>query len=153
MTRHFDYLKQSRNNLLKATDSLTEAQLNTIPKAFNNNIIWNMAHCLVTQHLLCYHLAGAPMPLKQDFIDRFRKGTKPEGLIAADEIAFIRQQLAQAALQMEQDYGSGLLSGFKEDYTTSYGVTLKSAEDAISFNNIHEGLHLGYVMAMKKCLV
>jgi len=29
-------------------------QLNKIPEGFNNNLIWNIAHCVVTQQLLCY---------------------------------------------------------------------------------------------------
>jgi DinB superfamily len=153
MTRHFDYLKITRNNLLKATESLTTEQLNTIPKGFNNNIIWNMAHSLVTQYLLCYGLSGAPMPIVPEYIDRFRKGTRPEGPLTSEEIAFFRHLLAQAPIQMEQDYASGLFPGFKDDYTTSFGVTLQSTKDAIRFNNIHEGLHLGYVMALKKCLL
>ena len=34
--------------------------------------------------------------------------------------------------------------------TTSYNVILKTVEDAIVFNNIHEGLHLGYMMALNR---
>ncbi len=35
---------------------------------------------------------------------------------------------------------------------TSAGIRLESVEDAIAFNNFHEGIHLGYVMALKKAL-
>ncbi len=31
-------------------------------------------------------------------------------------------------------------------------LVLKSIEDAIQFNNFHEGIHLGYILALKKAL-
>jgi len=36
------------------------------------------------------------------------------------------------------------------DYETSFGLNLTSIEEAISFNNIHEGIHFGYLLAMVK---
>ncbi|MFT7612776.1 MAG: hypothetical protein ACI9J3_001742, partial [Parvicellaceae bacterium] len=38
------------------------------------------------------------------------------------------------------------------EYTTSYNITLKTVEEAIAFSNMHEALHLGYAMAIKKAL-
>ena len=34
------------------------AQLNKIPEGFNNNIIWNIAHTVVTHQLLLYKMTG-----------------------------------------------------------------------------------------------
>jgi len=47
------------------------------------------------------------------------------------------------------DYQNGLFEGYKE-YTTSIGFNLKSAEEAMVYNNFHEGLHVGVMMAIKK---
>ena len=52
---------------------------------------------------------------------------------------------------MEEDYHKGVFKTYNE-YTTSYNVTLNNIEKAIMFNNVHEGLHLGYIMALKKAL-
>ena len=52
---------------------------------------------------------------------------------------------------MQQDYDNGLFTEYSE-YTTSYNITLSSAEDAIAFNNVHEGLHFGYIMGLKKAI-
>lgn len=151
MNRHFDYLKITRGNLLGATENLSLDALNHIPEGFNNNIIWNMAHCLVTQYLLCYGLSSQPYPLDAEIVNQYRKGAKPTGLVSAEDVAFFRKELEKSPIQMERDYEAGLFTQFKV-YRTSYNIELQTTEDAIQFNNIHEGLHLGYVMALKKSL-
>ncbi|MDB9932132.1 hypothetical protein OAD28_05360 [Flavobacteriales bacterium] len=50
---------------------------------------------------------------------------------------------------MEEDLNTEMFKEFKE-YTTSYNVTLSNIDDAVKFNNVHEGLHLGYAMALRK---
>ena len=52
---------------------------------------------------------------------------------------------------IKEDYQMGIFHEYKQ-YPTSYGYTIHSIEDAITFNNIHEGMHLGWVGAIKKCL-
>ena len=36
------------------------------------------------------------------------------------------------------------------NYETSTGFVLDSIETAIAFNNLHEGIHLGVIMALTK---
>ena len=38
-------------------------------------------------------------------------------------------------------------------YTTSFGVELSSVHDAVKFLSMHEGLHLGYAMALKRIII
>ena len=59
----------------------------------------------------------------------------------------------EAIDQFSNDYGAGLFP--KNPYpawTTGYGNEILSLEDAISFVMFHEGLHRGYIMAMKRSL-
>ncbi len=52
--------------------------LNKIPKGFKNNIIWNIAHSIVTQQRLVYHFSGVPMLVSQAMVAQFKNGTQPE---------------------------------------------------------------------------
>lgn len=151
MQKHFETLLITRNNLLKAIENLSEEQLNKIPEGFNNNIIWNVAHILVTQQLLCYKLGNQEMSLDDSFVDLFKKGTQPKHHVSQEEVDIIKEELLVLASRMEEDFNSGMFKNYMS-YTTSYNITLNSVEDAIQFNNVHEGLHLGYIMAMKKML-
>ncbi len=51
-----------------------------------------------------------------------------------------------------KDYDSDFFSDYTP-YTTSFGMDLKSIQDAIIFNNMHESLHYGYIMAQKRAIL
>ena len=151
MTAPFRILTTTRRNLLNTTKGLTIEQINHIPAGFNNSIGWNLAHVLVTQQLLMYKLTANEFVIPGDLVDRFRKGTRPESDIASATWAQLRELLTHTVDQTQQDYEAGKLANFQE-YETSFGAVLHNIEEAIEFNNIHEAMHLGYVMAMKHCL-
>jgi len=124
-------------------------QLNKIPEGFNNNLIWNIAHCVVTQQLLCYKLSGNAMYVSNELVRVYRKGAKPEGDVGAAFVEKLKELCMSTVDQIEKDYDEGLFKGYNE-YPTSFGVTLNSIEDAIQFNNVHEGMHFGTMLALKK---
>ena len=149
MKNHFDLLKTTRNNILKCVDGLPLEVLNKIPQGFNNNLAWNMGHVVATQQLLCYGLSGNNMLVENDFIQKYRKGSKPESDIDQSELDFIKNQMIVLVDKTEDDFANGIFQNFKE-YPTSYGATLRSIEDAIIFNNMHEAMHLGYMLSMRR---
>lgn len=148
----FKVLKITRNNILKTFDGLSIEDLNRVPGGFNNNLIWNFGHVIATQQILCYGLSGNKAFVSNEIIDAYRKGTKPEGFVS-EEVYKKLINLSEAAIkQTEQDYAAGLFKEYKS-YTTSFGTTLSSIDEAIMFNNVHEGLHFGYCIALRKVLV
>jgi len=147
----FDILEKNRALMASFLDHFSVEQLNKVPEGFNNNIIWNIAHLIATQQLLTYKLSGLPMRVDEAFVDTYRKGTKANGVVSADDIATIKSMLFSSVEQTKTDYANGLFKTFNA-YTTSTGSTLTSFEDAMAFNNYHEGIHLGYILAMKKSL-
>jgi len=146
---HFYLLKSTRENFLRVINKLSPEQLNTIPEGFNNNLAWNLGHVLVTQQLLCYNLSGNKVVINEDWIHKYRKGTKPMNLIEREEIDDIKELLVSTVDILQKDYEQGLFLSFQE-YSTSYGVTLQSIEEAISFNLAHEAMHLGSMIMLRK---
>jgi len=151
MKTTFSHLRATRTNIIKICERYSIEQLNTIPQGFNNNLIWNFGHVIATQQLLVYGLAGRPLNIDADVVERFRKGTKPEGAVLQSEYDLFKHLSAELVDQCETDLANDFFEGYKE-YTTSYGVTLKSVEEAIAFNNSHEALHLGSMLAIEKFL-
>ena len=58
MKTQFDILRKVREIITKIVGTLTLGQMHKIPDGFNNNIVWNVAHLVVTQQLLHYRLTG-----------------------------------------------------------------------------------------------
>jgi len=149
MKNTFSRLLQTRKNILSLYDMHEEKAFN-IPKGFKNNLYWNLAHCIATQQILCYQLSSNTMRVKNEFVEKYKKGTIPTSeVVSARDVSKTKEMLFSTLGQLEEDYQLGLFSSFST-YSTSYGLNLNSFEDAIEFNNIHEALHLGYMMAMIK---
>ena len=140
---------QNRKNLLAILENTPKYDLLKIPEGFNNNIWWNIAHVVVTQQILVYKFSGVPMKVSDELVSKFMKGTTPDGTATDDEIQQIKEVLVSTIEQTATDYEAGLFKGFKS-YTTSAKVTLNNVQDAISFNNFHEGIHLGSIFALRK---
>lgn len=146
--RELRQLAEMRNRLEDTLSGLTPEQLFRVPEGFGNHIAWNAAHVIVTQQLLCYGLSGLEPLLHRDLIDRYRKGT---GADTADEGSYraVLALLHEGPRRLRADYEAGRFVRFRR-YMTSAGIALAEIEDAISFNNIHEGIHLGYILAQRK---
>ncbi|ABQ03774.1 DinB family protein [Flavobacterium johnsoniae] len=149
MSSVFETQQTIREILLKILDNHSLEQLNKIPEGFNNNIIWNVAHCVAAQQTLVYKLSGLPTMVSEDFILKYRKGTKPEEDVSEEEVNEIRAFLLSTFEKTKNDFQSGLFVDYNE-YTTSMGFTLKNVQDALDFNNYHEGIHTGIAMSLKK---
>ncbi len=145
----YDLLRATRNNIARLCDGLSSDQLNHIPEGFNNNLIWNAGHVIATMELLTYGLTDLRTPSGRDFINRYRKGTKPDAPADEVEIAHVLKQLTIGVAQLEADTGKQDFSNFKA-YQTSYGVELKDIDDALAFNNMHEAMHVGSMLALRK---
>jgi len=147
----FDVTLKNRNLLKSFLESFSLEELNRVPKGFNNNIIWNVAHTVVTQQLLVYNLSGVPPLVSQEMIDMYRKGTKPEQNVTYAEVDLIKGLLFSTIEKTKEDYNNKVFQTYNE-YTVTTKSTLTNVDEAIDFNNFHEGIHLGYILALKKSL-
>ena len=151
MQHPLEIARVNRAALSKIIENYSLEQLNTVPKGFNNNLIWNIAHVIVTQQLLMYKLSGLSMQVTDEMVEKYKKGTKTEGDVSQEEVDLIKKLLLTTLNQTEKDLKDQIFKNFNE-YPTSTGFVLRSIEDALHFNNFHEGIHLGYILALRKSL-
>lgn len=149
MEIEFDVLKSSRKVILKLIDGLSLEQLHAIPKGFNNNITWNVAHLVVTQQLLHYNLSNLNCLVPEELIEKYRKGTYPSETFTQEKFNQILELFIGLPDILVEDYKEGIFKNYNE-YKTSTGFELNSIERAIAFNNLHEGIHIGAVLSLKK---
>jgi hypothetical protein len=149
MNQTFDINVTSRNIVSKFLSGYTLEQLNAIPDGYSNNLIWNIGHIIVTQQLLVYKISDLPMMISNELVEKYKKGTKPEHIATQTEVDEMKSLLFETINQTKVDYDKQTFENYKE-YPTSTGFTLKSVEDALVFNNFHEGLHIGIMMSIRK---
>ncbi|WP_236974339.1 DinB family protein [Membranihabitans maritimus] len=153
MEYQFEALEKTRKTILRILDGLTMDQLNIIPEGFNNNIAWNFAHLVVTQQLICYYFSGLPLEINKDLVNKYRKGSTPSESqpMSREEWEYFKNLFLSNVQTTKEDYQKGKFENYKS-YTTSLELTINTIEDAINFNNVHEGLHLGYILALKRVI-
>lgn len=144
-------IKHTRLNMIKIMKAYSIEDINRIPKGFNNNLIWNFMHVIVTQQLLCYSLAGEKPTIDADLIDAYRKGSSPKEQVSEAELNAYIKMATDTLDQFEIDIEKGMFRNYKP-YGTSFGLTLSSSSEALQFNLAHETLHLGAMITMRKLL-
>ena len=142
-------IKNTRIFILDLVKDLSIEQLNKIPSGFNNNIIWNIAHLTAAQQNLCYSRSHLLPTVADKHFLPFLSGTKPQGFLSETEIMDIYSTFLASIDQFKIDYASNLFLKF-DQWDKRYGMKLKNIEDAINFIPFHEGMHIGYIMALKK---
>lgn len=149
MNSMFAITLRNRNILENFLNNFNLDQLNKIPVGFKNNIFWNIAHVVATHQLLVYKLSKLEMLLPEEWVNEFKKETKPERNYSQEDLNYLKDVLYSTISQTEKDYNE---NNFKEfiNYETTNKFLLNCVEDSIQFNNFHEGMHLGIIMQMKK---
>lgn len=89
--------------------------------------------------------------MPKDLIEKYNRGTKPVEFIGEEEYQLLNTYATSMNEKLLSDYNAGKLSGYRP-YVTSLGIPLDTIEAAIMFLPVHEGMHLGYIMALKRVL-
>ena len=139
----------NRKIYLSFLEGYSLEQLNKIPEGFNNNLVWNLGHIVVVQQLLVYRGSNQPMAVSMEMVNKYKPGSKPTEPVTQEEVNQIKELMKSLVAKTEEDYKNGIFTTYNE-FTTSTGFHLASVQDALEFNNYHEGLHLGCLMSLRK---
>ena len=151
MQSTFDITLSSRNILHKFLTNYSLEQLNKVPEGYNNNLIWNIAHIVVVQQMLVYHLSGLPMLVSQEMVEKYKRDTKPEAPVTEEEVTQIKGLLYTTLEQTQKDFSEGIFKNYNA-FTTMTGFNIRNVQEAMEFNNYHEGVHTGIMMRIAKFL-
>ncbi|MFF5381538.1 DinB family protein [Pedobacter suwonensis] len=153
MDQIFDFIINSRTAFIKLVDSLTIEQLNKIPDGYNNNIIWNFGHIVVSTQTLCYFRTGIwPDASAVKFNEFYKKDTKPTYMVTEAEVAELKAMALVSIENIKADYAKGTFTNITPFLTSTYGVQLNSIEEVLITTIGHDNVHFGYASALKKQL-
>ena len=123
-----------------------------IPAGFDNNIAWNIGHIIVAQQRLHYALSGNGMLIPDHYLPMYKPGSSPADWEQEPDIAELLGFLQELPERLKADYADGIFHNY-QSYTTSTGISLNNIEAGIAFNNFHEGLHLGAILALRNFVI
>lgn len=143
----------ARHALLSIINQFSVEDLNKIPEGYNNNLIWNFAHCIVSTQFMCYGSTGNPVGISKELTEKYKRGSKPDSEAPAteEEINYWKELALSSVKQIEADANSGILSTY-HSWSIGKHYSVDSLEDALEFCHFHEGSHYGYMLALKRFL-
>lgn len=153
MQETFKFILQARQKFIELIDSLSIEQLNKIPAGFNNNIIWNFGHIVVSTQTLVYVRTG----IKADtawvkYNEDYKKDTKPTRFVEQAEVDELKEIAIRSIEQIAADYENGIFGAITSFSTSTYGYPLNTIEEVIALTSGHDNVHFGYAMAQRRCL-
>lgn len=142
----------TENNTPPLVEGLTETEIQAIHKFYG---AWKAKKPEWLEEVCTLDWQDIPLPPKQakgpqglkdlivDFIEKF-----PDAEIVVEEI-FGTHERAGASVLTIADFQQNIFTTYKER-TTGTGFHLSSIDDAFECNNYHEGMHLGYLLSIRK---
>ena len=151
MQETFKFIIKTRQKFIELIDSLSVEQLNKVPAGFNNNIIWNFGHIVVSTQTLVYVRTG----IKADtswvkYNEDYRKDTKPTRFVEQAEIDELKEIAIHSIEQITKDYEDGLFGEITSFSTATYGYPMDTVEEVIALTSGHDNVHYGYALAQRK---
>ena len=144
-------MRALRTMIGKRLSTIDDATLHRIPTGFNGNLHWQIGHLAVTPALLTFKLSGLDMPVPGPMVEAFAKGSAPSAASAAFSRESVQQELFSVLDAIEEAFINNRFTNFSP-YQTSAGVPLNNADEALAFAAVHDGIHLGYTLALARVL-
>jgi len=83
-------------------------------------------------------------------VEQCRAGTSPEGWSRPPDVEELLKLLTSLPDRLDEDYAAGKLAEYQGFTSRSTGIHLATVEEAIDFDQYHEGLHLGVMLAYRR---
>jgi hypothetical protein len=125
------------------------------PPTWNNTLHWHAGHLVTTPRLLTLGLLQEPLDIPADYRRWFAKGTSPKDWTANDAIPSF-ESLLDVIIERTPVLFDALEdraeTPFTTPYQTSVGILLRNPMEALTFSLVHDGTHMGMIMALKRGL-
>ncbi len=148
---HIEHLYIIRKKLLNYLESTNLEKQLIVPKGCNNNMLWQIGHCVVSQQRLMYSLSGLPITVSDSYSANFKIGSSPKDWLETPDIEEVKTSLIETVDILKRDFENDLFKEYKA-YTTSASITLNNIHEAFVYSNYHEGMHVGNLEIFKRIL-
>jgi len=146
-----EILRASRTRLLQLMETIDHEILFKIPEGFNNNIFWQIGHCITSQQRHLYMRSGLPMYISKEFMEAFKIGSSPRSWKTTPDVNEVKHLLIHTVNRLESDLASGLFTNY-EPFELPIGFKVNNHVQALQAANYHEAEHSGQIFTYLKLL-
>ncbi len=130
-------------------DDLSPNQLLNIPPGATNSVLWNIGHIVLSHYRLLHRPCGGSAPLPQAWEGWFMPGTSPANWGAnGPALETVMSEFNTQTDRVESEVRKGTFGNYKS-FKLKSGYTLDNAVEALNFNVMHEGIHIGAIIALR----
>ena len=146
-----EILRASRIRLRQLIDKSNHEILFKIPEGFNNNIIWQIGHCITSQQRHMYMRSGLPMHITKEFMESFKIGSSPNSWKINPDVNQVKQLLIETVDLLESDLKSRKFVNY-QPFELPIGFHVKNHLQALQAAIYHEAEHSGVIFTYLKLL-
>jgi uncharacterized damage-inducible protein DinB len=144
----FSQMRLYRSRTVKWIEALDFRIVDVMPTNFINTIHWHLGHILLVQDRVTLRLMGGGIGFPETYTDWFANGTKPaDWQTEPPAVEVLLQELKEQTDRLQKQ-----ISGKLADKLTLPLFELETLEEALNYSFYHEGIHLGYMMALKRAI-
>lgn len=132
-----------------------DGRADVIPPGWKNNARWHAGHLVLVPRLLSLGLSGRPLGVADDYRRWFAKDTGPASWAPDDAVPsfeYLVDELAATTGELFAAFESREDEPFATPYLTLIGATLRTPAEGLSFSMVHDGIHLGMLLALRRDL-
>ena len=126
--------------------------INKIPAGFNNNIAWHFGHIVTSCYSLAFKATGVDPNFEIPFLDKYKKGGKPEGDITQEELSELIILLNTFSDAIEVAKKANRFENFTEYTTGTFGTTNTDIDEMLMTIALHNTLHWQSIKDYKRML-
>ncbi|WP_377890437.1 DinB family protein [Alkalihalobacillus sp. R86527] len=143
-----DQFNKVRSWSIGEAEDLSEDLVNIQPEGFNNTIKWHLGHIITETEYFLFEITSLEVKLPNTYNDFFAPGTKPadwkgEAPLLSELVLSLKSQVERVN-QLSEEMFNHMLKKPVHGFNT--------AADSASFSVLHESLHLGQLLSMKRMI-
>lgn len=136
----------ARSRLLNTLGKVAPEEADRKPEGFNNTIHWHAGHILLIAEKFLFVAPGGENGLPAHYDTFFANGTKPGDW--TDTPPSMEEIIDR--LQDQENRFKACEAALPKPFTLGSGLVMETAGQLINMAIYHEGVHTGYMNAMKR---
>jgi hypothetical protein len=139
---------------LKTIFSQEKERAQVMPPGWKNNMYWHLGHLVAVPELITHGMLGEEMRVPAEYRELFGARTMPADWGERDlpDYDELLEDLSGHVEGFFDEFTGRLDDKFPESRTIGIGVEFRNIADTVTFSSVHDGIHLGMVMALKRDL-